>query len=409
LASWRLGDFALIFYHRPGQKMPKIKVIRVIARLNIGGPAIHTILLTKHLNPQRFETMLVTGLEEAHEGSRREWAISQGVTPITIPELGRELNLISDLKVLFKLYRLFRREKPHIVHTHTAKAGFVGRLAARLAGTPVVAHTFHGHVFHSYFGPFKTRLFIFIERLLARITDRIITISPRQRQEILDFGIASPHKIIIIPLGFNLEPFLNNTHLTGQLRTQLNLPPDIKLVGIVARLTAIKNHHLFLQAAALVHQQCNDVHFLIVGDGELRAELEHQAEDLQLAGVVHFLGWRQDLPKIYAGLDLVVLSSNNEGTPVTLIEAQASGCPVVATAVGGAPDIVADGHSGFLVPPNNAPALAEAIIKALSSNLQPMGQAGRQFVKDKFTFSRLVNDIETLYGDLLARSDLKGF
>lgn len=380
--------------------MSKLKVVRVIARLNVGGPAIHTVLLTRDLDPKRFESILVTGTEGPDEGSMRDWAIEQGVTPVIIPELGREISPFADLKVLFKLYRLFRREKPDIVHTHTAKAGFVARLAAWLAAVPIIVHTFHGHVFHSYFGPLKTRLFIFIEQVLAHLTDRIITISQLQRQEILEYGIASSDKILIISLGFDLEPFLTNDCWRGQLRAEFGFAERIKLVGIVARLTGVKNHELFLEAAALVHKRCESVQFLIVGDGELRTDLEQQAERLGLNGVVSFLGWRQDLPAIYADLDLVVLTSRNEGTPVTLIEAQASGCPVVATKVGGVPDIILDGETGYLVPPNDAHALAETMLQALSDDSQKLGQAGRQLVKEKFSVSRLVHDIETLYNDL---------
>lgn len=386
--------------------MPKIKVMRVIARLNIGGPAIHTVLINKYLDPQRFESVLVTGTEGPNEGSMQAWAKTQGVTPIIIPELGREINPLADLKVLYKLYRLMRRERPQVVHTHTAKAGFVARLAARLAGVPVVVHTFHGHVFHSYFNPFKTRLFILIEQVMARLSDQIIAISPRQRQEILEFGIASPGKILIIPLGFELEPFLNCGNSKGQLRAELDLPNNVKLVGIVARLTAVKNHRLFIEAAAQVVQHCSDVRFLIVGDGELRAQLAQQVKELGLGQVVHFLGWRQDLPTIYADLDLVALTSHNEGTPVTLIEAQAAGCAVVATAVGGVPDIVADGETGYLVPPGDAGKLSDAILNALSGDLHRMGQAGQQAVKDKFVVNRLVRDVETLYYNRLRAKGL---
>ncbi|MEW5957101.1 MAG: glycosyltransferase family 4 protein [Chloroflexota bacterium] len=380
--------------------MTKLKVIRVIARLNIGGPAIQTVLLTRNLDPRRFQTLLVTGTESQGEGSMRDWAAIQGVTPLLIPELGRELNPISDLKVLLQLYHLFRQEKPDIVHTHTAKAGFVGRLAAWLAGVPAVVHTFHGHVFHSYFGPFKTRLFIFIERVLALATDRIITISPRQRQEIIGFRIASPQKIVIIPLGFDLEPFLTCDHLRGRLRAEFAFSEETKLVGIVARLTHIKNHKLFITAAALVNKNHADVHFLIIGDGELRAELEQQVADLVLTQFVHFLGWRWDLPAVYADLDLVVLTSRNEGTPVTLIEAQAAGCPVVATAVGGVADVVSDGQTGYLVPPGEAEALAQAILRVLAGDSRTMGQAGRQAVTEKFAARRLIGDIEQLYESL---------
>jgi glycosyltransferase involved in cell wall biosynthesis len=375
--------------------------VQVIARLNIGGTASHTVLLARDLDPNRFETVLVTGLEAAGEGTMRDWARQQGVSPIVIPELGREINLLADIKVLAKLYQIFRSELPDVVHTHTAKAGFVGRVAARLAGVPAVVHTYHGHVFHSYFGPFKTRVFIFIERMLAHLTDRIIALSRRQRQEILKYRIASADKITIIPLGFDLDPFLTCDHLRGELRTELGLAEEIKLVGILARLTGVKNHQLFLTAAALVLERCKNVQFLIVGDGELRSELEQQTIELGLGQAVQFLGWRHDLPKIYADLDLVVLASYNEGTPVTLIEAQAAARPVVATAVGGVADIVVDGETGILVAPNDPRALAEAILAVFGQTSEVTGQAGRKQVTEKFTVARLTRDMESLYNDLL--------
>lgn len=375
----------------------KLKVIQVIARLNIGGPAIHTVLLAQRLDPERFETKLVTGLEGPAEGSMRDWAVSQGVMPVVIPELGREIQPLADQKVLLKLYRLFRQEKPDVVHTHTAKAGFVGRLAARLAGVPVVVHTFHGHVFHGYFSPAKTRLFIGIEQVMARLSDRIITISPLQCQEIIQFGIASPEKIVIIPLGFDLDEFFECDRLRGRLRREFGLGEAVKLVGIVARLTGIKNHRLFLEAAAQVRRRDPGVHFVVVGDGELRLELEQQAAGLGVASSVHFVGWRDDLPAVYADLDVVALTSHNEGTPTTLIEAQAAACPVVATAVGGVADIVGNGRTGYLVPPGDAALFAETVLKTLQGDTRTMGQAGRAAMRAGFTTQRLIDDMEKLY------------
>jgi glycosyltransferase involved in cell wall biosynthesis len=236
---------------------------------------------------------------------------------------------------------------------------------------------------------------------MAALSDCIITISPEQRREIAQFGIASLKKIVIIPLGFDLQPLLTCEGFRGKLRTELGVTDENLLVGIVARLTAIKNHHFFLEAASRVYQQNQAVRFVVVGDGELRAELQQRATELGIAQVVYFLGWRQDLPVVYADLDLVVLTSLNEGTPVTLIEAQAAACPVVATTVGGVPDIVQDGQTGYLVPPEDSEAFAGAVLKLLAADRLTVGQAGRQMVKAKFTVERLVRDIETLYTDLL--------
>lgn len=383
--------------------MSKIRVARVIARLNIGGPAIHTILLTAGLNPARFESLLVTGVEAEHEGNMLDLAAAKGVQPLVIPDLGREISLWRDLRTLGMLYHLFRRWRPAIVHTHTAKAGTVGRLAARWAGVPIVIHTFHGHVFHGYFGPWKTRAFIYIERALARWSDRIVTVSEGQRAELAAYGIAPPDKIAVIPLGFELDEFLHCEARRGQLRAELGLAADTPLVGVVARLTAVKNHHLFLEAARLVAQEEPITRFLMVGDGELRAELENRARALGLAERVLFLGWRSDMPRIYADLDVVALTSHNEGTPVSLIESMAAGVPVVSTAVGGVPDIVADGACGYLVPPGDAVALARGILTLLKDreSAQAMGRAGRDFAWQRFGVERLLNDVERLYTQLL--------
>ena len=382
----------------------KIRVARVIARLNIGGPAIHTILLTAGLDPARFESLLVTGVEAAHEGNMRDLAAAKGVQPLVIPDLGREINLWRDLRTLWALYRLFRRWRPAIVHTHTAKAGTVGRLAARLAGVPIVIHTFHGHVFHGYFGPRKTQAFICIERALARLSDRIVTVSEGQRAELATYGIAPLEKIAVVPLGFELDGLLHCQARRGELRTELGLAADTPLVGIVARLTAVKNHHLFLEAARLIAQEEPATRFLIVGDGELRGELEACARELGLADQVLFLGWRADMPRIYADLDVVALTSRNEGTPVSLIEGMAAGVPVVSTAVGGVPDIVTDGVCGSLVPPGDAAELARAVVALLrdQEKARTMGRAGREAVRDRFSVERLLSDVERLYTQLLA-------
>jgi glycosyltransferase involved in cell wall biosynthesis len=381
-----------------------IRVMRVIARLNIGGPAIHTILLTAGLDPAQFESTLVTGVEAAHEGNMLDLAAQKGVQPLVIPQLGREINPLKDWGTLIKLYRLFRDQRPHIVHTHTAKAGTVGRLAARLAGVPIVVHTFHGHVFHDYFGPLQTRVFIEVERLLAALSDRIVTVSEGQRRELAAYGIASLDKIAVVPLGFELDALLNCEALRGQLRRELGVPEETALVGIVARLTAIKNHRLFLDAAKLIMEAGREAMFLIVGDGELRAELEAYVAELGLAERVIFTGWRRDLPHIYADLDVVALSSLNEGTPVSLIEAMAAAKPVVATKVGGVPDIVLDKKSGYLVQSKeDAEGLAKGILDLLRApdRAREMGLAGRAAVHPKYASETLLANVEKLYLELL--------
>jgi glycosyltransferase involved in cell wall biosynthesis len=381
----------------------KIRVIRVIARLNIGGPAIHAILLTAGLDPARFESTLVTGVEAAYEGNMLDLAAQKGVQPLVIPQLGREINPLKDWVTLIKLYRLFRAQRPHIVHTHTAKAGTVGRLAAWLAGVPVVVHTFHGHVFHDYFGPLQTRVFIRVERFLASLSDRIVTVSEGQRRELAAYGVTSLDKIAVVPLGFELDALLNCESLRGQLRRELGISEGMALVGIVARLTAIKNHRLFLDAASLIVEAGQKAMFLVVGDGELRAELEAYVAALGLAERVIFTGWRRDLPRIYADLDVVALSSLNEGTPVSLIEAMAAARPVVATRVGGVSDVVLDKESGYLVQSKDAGGLARGILGLLRApdRAKEMGLVGRAAVHPTYVRETLLANMEQLYLELL--------
>src|SRR5216684_1072228 len=389
----------------PARPESKIKILRVIARLNIGGAAIHVVNLTAGLDPAHFEQLLVVGTEGPDEGSLLDYALSRGVQPLSIPEIVTEFSLKPrDVKALIKLYRLIRRERPHIVHTHTAKAGLLGRLAACWAGVPLVVHTYHGHVLYGYYSPAKTWLLRRMERTLARFTHCIVTVSERVKHELVAYGVAPPEQIIVIPLGFNLEPFLNSQAQQGQFRREFALNNGLQLVGIVGRLFPIKNHRLFLDAAARVAAGKPATRFIIVGDGVLRPELERQAHALGIADRVIFTGWRRDLPRIYADLDVLVVSSDNEGTPVSAIEAMASGCPVVATRVGGLPDLIEDGEVGHLVAARDAEAMAGAILGLLGDGdrARGMGQSARRRVQDRYRVERLCRDIEALYTELLA-------
>jgi len=383
--------------------MKKFKVARVIARLNIGGPAIHVTLLTAKQDPARFKSWLIAGSIGQSEGDMGYYAQQHGVIPIVIPELGRSISPFADLSVLIKLWRTFRRLRPDIVHTHTAKAGTVGRLAARLARVPVVLHTFHGHVFHGYFNPAVSKVFQLIERVMARISDRIIVLSPKLRDELLRYRIAPVDKIEIIPLGLDLEPLLSLTHEAQPLRDELGIPSDTQLVGIIGRLVPVKNHKLFLQAARIVRDAGTPAHYLIIGDGELRTELEIMADELGISSRVHFIGWRRDLVPIYAGLDLLTLTSINEGTPVSLIEAMAAGVPIVATKVGGVPDLVQDEHTGWLVEPGDPKAFGKALSHALASDMVRNGLSKRirKQTVERYGYPQLVQNIEGLYLMLL--------
>jgi glycosyltransferase involved in cell wall biosynthesis len=382
-----------------------IRVMRIIARLNIGGPAIHVTLLTQKLAPPAYESRLVSGQIGANEGDMRYYAEERGIEPIIIPELGRSLNPIRDLIAIIKLVRLMRAFQPDVVHTHTAKAGFAGRIAARLAGVPVVVHTFHGHVFQGYFSRPLTRLFIILEQIAARLSDTLIVLTEGLRRELSDqYRIARKRKFTVLPLGLDLEPFAHQPRKTGAFRAAYGIPLDAPLIGLVGRLTAVKNHALFLDAAARVRREMPRAHFVIVGDGELRADIERRIDLLDLRGCVTMTGWIKDTAPVYADLDALAISSVNEGTPVTVIEALAVGVPVVATAVGGLPDLLEGGALGALVPSGDAAALAKALVGVLKTPPPPDQLARAQAtIIDQYGIDRLVRDLDHLYRALLAK------
>jgi glycosyltransferase involved in cell wall biosynthesis len=306
-----------------------------------------------------------------------------------------------DAGTLAALVRLMRRERPHIVHTHTAKAGALGRLAAWMTGVPAVVHTFHGHVLDGYFSPARTRVFVAIERTLARRSSRLVAVTPTVREQLLGRGIGRPDQFDVVRLGLDLDPFLDAARWRGELRRELGVAAGTPLVGIVGRLVPIKAHEVFLDAAAAL-SATTAAAFVVVGDGERRVELEARAAALGLGARVRFLGWRADLPRIYADLDVVALSSLNEGSPVALIEAMAAGRAVVSTKVGGVGDVVAHDRTGWLVPSRDARALAAAIDALLADPARraALGDAARSSVYPAYGMSRLVGDIDRLYSSL---------
>ena len=383
-------------------RQPPIKVMRIIARLNIGGPAIHVAMLTEQLSRLGYEQLLVYGQIGDEEGDM-EYLLPEGTQKALIPELGREIAPFRDLRTLFKLYRLMRQYQPDIVDTHTAKAGFVGRTAAWLARVPVRVHTFHGHVFHGYFGPAKTRVFLLLERLCARMSTRIITISPKLRDELVEtYHIAPSEKVVVIPLGLDLQKLvapIDPPQISAWLAEQ-GIPADKKRVGIVGRLVPIKNHRLFLQAAQQIIRQRDDVHFVIVGDGECRAELEQLTQEWQLTDFFTFTGWIKDIGLVLHSLDVLALTSTNEGTPISVMEALAAGVPVVATGVGGVADVLDEGKYGLIVPPGDVAALTEALGRALNGD-HPDLAAAQAAVLARYDVTRLVRETSELYTALL--------
>lgn len=388
----------------------KLKILRIIARLNVGGPAIHAILLTQALNNERFESILVAGQVSKTEKDMIYLAREKGVKPAIIPELGRQINPIKDVAAFWKIFNLIKQERPDIVHTHTAKAGALGRAAAVLAGVPIRIHTFHGHVFENYFNRFYIAPLLFIERVLALFTKYIVVISHAQKKEIGEhYKITSPENIKVIPLGLELEKFFLINARKGKIRRELKLTEDIIMVGIVGRLVPVKNHKMFLDAANLLSDLSENkfkIKYLIIGDGEERPSLEEYAAKLGLGNDAVFCSWREDMADIYSDLDIVGLTSFNEGTPVALIEALAAGKPVVATNVGGVADVVEDGVNGYLVASGDARAFARRLADLIrdSCKRSEFGLNGRRAVRERFSKERLVRDMVKLYEDAIRES-----
>ena len=429
----------------------KIKILRVIARLNIGGPAIHTILLSSHLEKLGYQTLLVAGQVGPEEGDMNYLAKAEGVEPVIIPRLGRRLLPLSDLVVFLRILRLLFSWRPHIVHTHTAKAGAVGRMAAaiyngvqgfkfkvqslvyrfsrgRFNNTRVsiindrckVVHTFHGHVLEGYFSNFKSSLFRLIERILAKFTDVIVVVSEAQRKELFGkYGIGKPEQYRVIPLGLNLGSFAQATKKRGDLRSELY---GESLVAIVGRLTAIKNHSLFLESVRKLMEENSDTRarFLVVGDGELREDLTEMAKRLGLEDRVVFTGWIKDLGPLYVDLDVLAVTSNNEGTPVAVIEAMAAGVPVISTDVGGVRELISERGTqnveleegefevcarGVLVRKGDVRGFAKGL-KYLLENpkvRKETGVRGRKYALLHHTTEKLVSHMDMLYRSILFR------
>jgi glycosyltransferase involved in cell wall biosynthesis len=381
-----------------------IRIASVVARLNVGGPAIHLVTVNTRLDPARFSDCIVHGTEGPSEGSLVAWAREKGARTLRIPALRGEASFgPRDLAAFRELLGLFRRERPDIVHTHAGKAGILGRLAARAAGVPVVLHTYHGHVLHSYYGRAKSSCARAIERFLARSTDRLVAVSEAVKRELVALGVAAEDRFVVVPVAVDLEGFAAPRE-RGALRRELGLD-GAPLIGIVGRIVPVKDHGLFLAAAARIVRELPQARFLVVGDGTGRPGAEAAARRLGLADRVSFLGWRSDLPRIYADLDVLAVCSRNEGTPLAALEAMAAGCPVVATRVGGLPDVISDGETGLLVEAGDAAGLAGAVVRLLRepSTARAIRQAARRAVLERYHPNRTVGLLERLYEGTLRR------
>ncbi len=392
----------------------RVRILQIIARLNIGGPAIHTIMLTQLMARRGYPTTLLRGVEGPDEGNMDYLANELGVEPLLVSSMG-PLPSWRDFPAVAELIRRIRRERPTIVHTHTAKAGALGRVAAVLAfplrhSRPMLVHTFHGHSLSGYFSPRKAMLYRGIERILARSTDRLIAVSDEVRDDLVSMGIAPLSKFKVVPLGFDLSRFaaddIAQTSARQTLRSELGIPPLAPVVTLIARLVPIKRVDRFLQVAALL-RDVPDARFLIVGDGELRDDLQRSAAAQSLGERLIWTGFRRDMPAVYFASDVVVQTSDNEGTPVSLIEAQAAGVPVVSTRVGGTPSVVLNGVTGALVERHDLDGLAAHVRRLLDdpNARKLLGDAGRERALERFRLDRFVEQMDEFYEELHAGLD----
>jgi glycosyltransferase involved in cell wall biosynthesis len=393
------------------------RVLRIFNRLVVGGPVLNVTYLTKYMAPD-FETMLIVGEREHHEKGAEHLADQLGINFVTVKGMGRSVNPASDYFAYRELRKLIKSFKPDIVHTHAAKPGALGRLAASAEKVPAIVHTFHGHIFHSYFNSAKTKFYIQTERFLGRKSDAIIAISEQQRNELVnDFKIAPAEKLIVIPLGFDFDRFrIRQQEKRKKFRTEFNMTDDEIGIGIIGRLVPIKNHYLFMKAIRHVFDHTDKkVKAFIIGDGETRGDLEAIANEVGIrfsteksSEHLHplvFTSWRSDIDVIYAGLDIVSLTSFNEGTPVSLIEAQAANRPIVSTRVGGIADIVIERQTALLADVQETEKFSDHLLRLVQDDelRKQMGEKSHEHVLERFSYQRLVADMSHLYYELLER------
>jgi glycosyltransferase involved in cell wall biosynthesis len=397
--------------HRP------IRILRIINRFNLGGPTYNVAYLSKYISPE-FETMLVGGAKGDTEESSDFIVSSLDLQPTIIEEMQREIDLKNDFAAYKKIKKIIQEFKPDIVHTHAAKAGTIGRLAAYNCGVPIIIHTFHGHVFHSYFGKLKTAFYKNIERYLATKSTAIIAISEKQKDELTRIHrICNANKVVVIPLGFDLRKFqTNQDEKRKAFRDKYNVSDDELVIAIIGRLVSIKNHALFLEGIKIVSEQtAQKIRAFIIGDGDARATIESKATALNLPftdalksnekTLLTFTSWIKDIDVALAGSDIIALTSFNEGTPVSLIEAQAANKPIVSTNVGGIENVVLPDITALLCENNNVMQFVEQLLKVTENKALrlKMAEQGWNHVRDKFHFSRLVSDMEEMYKKLLIK------
>lgn len=395
------------------------KILRIHNRLIVGGPSLNVTILSSYLQPD-FETKLLVGKKDTHEKDASYIAQEMNISPIEISEMRRSIFPLNDIIAYYKIKKIIKEYRPDIVHTHASKAGTIGRLAASSCNVKLIVHTFHGHVFHSYFNKIVTAVIIAIERFLAKKTHAIIAISDLQKKELVEtYKIASANKVVTIPLGFNLEKYaIDQDKKRNIFRNKYGFKTDEIIIGIIGRVVPVKNHLMFVEVASKIKQAFNkNVRFAIIGDGDCLPEIKKKAIELNLTysyfvshpkvqSDIVVTSWETAIDQVLAGLDIVALTSFNEGTPVSIIEAMAAKRPVVSTNVGGVKDVITHGENGFLTSINDSDSFADYIIQLINDKVlrNKMGNLGFDSVIHKYSRSRLVDDVKKLYIDFLEKT-----
>ncbi len=378
----------------------------------MGGPALHVAYLSAGLEERGYETTLVAGSLAPGEESMAGVAERLGVPVVAVPELHREISALRDLRAVYRLASIIREVRPAILHTHTAKAGAIGRIGAMLAGEarpPIVVHTYHGHVLRGYFDPVRSNAFRLLERMLARRTTALVAVSPEVRDDLVALGVAPADLFTVIRLGIGLDERIGSAEGGAETRRLLGIAPGRFTVGWIGRMTGVKRTDDVLVTVQKLRERGVDACLVMVGDGPDREALEQLAKRLGIARSVLFLGYQEEVAPYFAAFDAFLLTSLNEGTPVTTIEALAAGVPVVSTRVGGVPDVVRDGVDGFLVEPGDTDAMAGRLAE-LAGDVElrrRIGDAGRERVQSRYSVGRLLDDVDDLYRRLLAAAAVR--
>lgn len=383
--------------------MNKIKVAQIITRMDWGGSPDIVRIICERLDPEKYDFKLILGPSEHASAKTKAFLEKIKDKVIYLPRLKRDINLFHDFLSFVSLYRIFKREKFDIVHTHTSKAGALGRLAAKLAGVKKTIYFSHGHIFYGYFSKFFSKIIILVERFLSLFTTKFIVLTELEKRDMIAYKVSGPEKIEIVNSGLELDIYKTVVMNAAQKKAQLGIEKEELVVGMIGRLEPIKDPGCLVEAAQLIIEQCANLRFLIIGEGSLRQGLEKRCKELGIFHKFIFLGWREDVPEIIPVLDLLVLPSLNEAVGRVIVEAGACGVPTVATNVGGVPLVVQGNLTGMLFSAKDRQALAKAVIELLRNDQKrrEMGTQAMQWVSDKFSAEVMVKRISDIYEGLI--------